>query len=108
MKTSSTFPTIPSSEITPRHLYLSRRDFLKAMGVVGGGTLLAACGLVPDKTAPQETDQAPGVTGSDEKHDERGDPANSYQDITHYNNYYEFTTDKQGVARLAENFKTSP
>ncbi|RME89310.1 MAG: protein-methionine-sulfoxide reductase catalytic subunit MsrP, partial [Anaerolineae bacterium] len=33
---------------------------------------------------------------------------NSYQDITHYNNYYEFTTDKQGVARLAENFKTSP
>jgi sulfoxide reductase catalytic subunit YedY len=37
-----------------------------------------------------------------------GDPANSYDDITHYNNYYEFTTDKGGVASLAQSFKTSP
>jgi sulfoxide reductase catalytic subunit YedY len=40
--------------------------------------------------------------------DELGDPANTFQDITSYNNYYEFTTDKAGVAELAKDFPTSP
>jgi len=40
--------------------------------------------------------------------DELGDPANSYEDITNYNNYYEFTTDKQGVASLAPKFNPNP
>src|SRR5512140_934919 len=42
------------------------------------------------------------------KPDELGDKVNTYDDITHYNNYYEFSTDKQSVAGLAEGFKTSP
>ncbi len=37
-----------------------------------------------------------------------GDPVNTFQDITNYNNYYEFTTDKEGVAPLSKNFKTTP
>jgi sulfoxide reductase catalytic subunit YedY len=37
-----------------------------------------------------------------------GDPLNSYEDITNYNNYYEFTTDKEGVAKLAPRFNPSP
>jgi sulfoxide reductase catalytic subunit YedY len=40
--------------------------------------------------------------------DERGDAATTYEAITNYNNYYEFTTDKEGVAGLAKSFKTSP
>ncbi len=32
----------------------------------------------------------------------------SYQDVTHYNNYYEFSTNKEAVAKLAEDFPTSP
>jgi methionine sulfoxide reductase catalytic subunit len=40
--------------------------------------------------------------------DELGDPVNSFKDITNYNNYYEFTTDKAGVAPAAAKFKTSP
>ena len=36
------------------------------------------------------------------------DVPNSFDEITNYNNYYEFTTDKTGVASLAKNFKTSP
>jgi sulfoxide reductase catalytic subunit YedY len=40
--------------------------------------------------------------------DELDDPVNSFRDITNYNNYYEFTTDKEGVARLAKDFPTSP
>jgi hypothetical protein len=32
-------------EITPEHVYRSRRQFLRLMGVVGAGTLVAACGV---------------------------------------------------------------
>ena len=44
---------IKSSEITPHSLYLSRREFLKAAGIVTGSALLAAC-------APKAT----GLAGS--------------------------------------------
>ena len=93
---------IKSSEITPRHLYLSRRDFLKAAGILSGSALLAAC-------APQaeETPVAPAPpVGS--KADEFGDPANSFEDITNYNNFYEFSTDKGAVNSLSKDFKTEP
>ena len=40
--------------------------------------------------------------------DELGSPLTSFEDISNYNNYYEFTIDKAGVARLAEGFPTSP
>lgn len=95
---------IQSSEITPYSLYLSRRDFMKAAGIAGGSVLLAAC--APD--AAQTT--APGVEMpvSSGQTDELGDPVNSFEDITNYNNYYEFTTDKGGVARLAPMFNPSP
>jgi len=101
------FKSIPikSSEITPYSQYLSRRDFLKAAGIVTGTTLLAACApkatetVMPATAAP---DLPKGLT------DELGDPTNSYDDITHYNNYYEFTTDKQGVANLATKFNPEP
>jgi sulfoxide reductase catalytic subunit YedY len=50
----------------------------------------------------------PGSTLPDGLVDELGDPANTFQDITNYNNYYEFTTSKEGVARMAQGFQTSP
>jgi sulfoxide reductase catalytic subunit YedY len=93
---------VKSSEITPYSLYLSRRDFLKAAGIVSGSALLAAC--APRGTSTPQTELP--VTA--EKHDELGDPANSFEDITNYNNYYEFTIDKQGVAGLAQKFKPEP
>lgn len=98
-----TYP-IKSSEITPKHVYLSRRNFLKAAGVIAGSAALAACG--PQSTGtPQNGATQPAAAG---KIDELGSPLNSFQDITHYNNYYEFSTDKEGVARLVGDFKTSP
>jgi len=94
---------IPSSEITPEPLFLNRRAFMKWSATVGGAALLAACGSNLESVAGVETPPpANSLT------DELGDPANSYQDITHYNNYYEFTTDKEGVASLAKDFPTSP
>ena len=102
--TQLNFPTIPSSEITPKHVYLSRREFIKMAGVIAGSAALASC--VPN--LPPATQTAPAKMTASSSQDELGDPVNSFQDITNYNNYYEFTTDKQGVASLAANFKTTP
>lgn len=96
---------IPSSEITPKELYLSRRDWLKAMGIVSAAALLAACAPKALQT-PVETG-AGGGSGPVPT-DELGDPANSFDEITNYNNYYEFSTDKQAVHRLSANFKSTP
>ena len=95
---------VKSSEITPYSQYLSRRDFLKAAGIVTGSALLAACAPRATGTAVPES-EAPVTSG---KMDELGDPANSFEDITNYNNFYEFTTDKEGVNRLSQGFKSDP
>lgn len=86
---------IPSSEITPKEVYLSRRDILKAAGFTGLAALLAAC-------APKvaSSPSAPGAA--------QMDTPNTLEDITHYNNYYEFSTDKVAVADLAADFKSRP
>ena len=95
---------VKSSEITPYSQYLSRRDFLKAAGIVTGSALLAACG--PDGTGTAvpvgEDVDFPAKT------DELGDPANSFEQITNYNNFYEFSTDKESVARLSQKFNPQP
>lgn len=89
---------VRSFEITPHSMYLSRREFMKAAGILTGSALLAGC-------APKITS---GVPSSSNKTDEFGDSLNSFEDITHYNNYYEFSTDKQAVASLAVDFKAKP
>ncbi|MEK7324076.1 MAG: protein-methionine-sulfoxide reductase catalytic subunit MsrP, partial [Chloroflexota bacterium] len=95
---------IPSSEITPEHIYLSRREFLKQMGIVTAGSLLlSACGA--KSTASPQADAGEAAGGLT---DELGDPATSYEAITNYNNYYEFSTDKESVAPLSKDFQTSP
>lgn len=112
---SQKFKSVPikSSEITPEHLYRSRRAFLKSMGLVGAGALLAACGTTENPAeAPTQAAELPAETQAAElpvssATDELGDPVNDYETITNYNNYYEFTTDKGGVARLAKDFKPS-
>jgi sulfoxide reductase catalytic subunit YedY len=91
---------VRSSEITPQSLYFSRRDFLKAAGMLTGSALLAACA----PTAIPEND----ATAFPMKKDEFGDPANSFEDITHYNNFYEFSENKLAVSKLSKDFKSKP
>ena len=95
---------VRSSEITPKEAYLSRRDFIKAAGVVAGSMALAAC-------APEVADTTPESLAVDTGAilmDELNDPANTLEEITNYNNYYEFSTNKEAVARLSEDFTTTP
>jgi sulfoxide reductase catalytic subunit YedY len=86
-------------EVTPKEIYLSRRKFLKSMGLVGLGAVLASCapalssGGVPGESAPTEILE---------------DALTDYDAITNYVNFYEFTTNKEGVARLAQDFVTDP
>jgi len=96
---------IRSSEITPKDTYLSRRDFMKAATVVTSAALLAACARSASGTDDSQN-AAPGPVSN--ATDELGDPVNTFEDITHYNNYYEFTVDKQEVAGMAKDFKTTP
>lgn len=100
---------IMSSEITPEDVYLNRRQFLKTMGVIGAGALvLAACGSETQSPDPSAVPTEEDIVTLPALSDELGDPANSYQEITNFNNYYEFTLDKGRVADLAKDFRTSP
>ncbi len=97
---------VRSSEITPKSLYLRRRDFIKAASILTGGALLAACAPTGG-SGPSPSDPA-SVALYKGKTDELGDPLNSYDDITNYNNYYEFSTAKDAVNPLSRNFKSRP
>ena len=104
---NTNYQSVPvnSSEITPYSYYFSRRDFLKAAGVMTGSTLFAACVPIATESAfSEEVPVAPTIIPTDEF----GDPANSFEDITNYNNYYEFSPDKLSVAPLSEKFNASP
>ena len=98
---------IRSSEITPERVYYNRRQFMKGVGALAlGAVAVAACGA---PSAPAGLSVASSDTaGSAALADERGDPANSFEEITNYNNFYEFTPDKQRVAQLARDYITRP
>ena len=114
---------VPSSEITPESLYLSRRDFLKAAGIVSATAFLAACGVAPNgpSSTPGGPTAVPGWSdvvptpsspvpddATGKTTDELGNKLNTLDEISNYNNYYEFSTAKDAVAPLSRNFKTSP
>ena len=99
---------IHPSEITPEHLYISRRRFIVGAGALAAGALItSACnrtGTPLPSAQPDFCDSAKAGASTDEL----GAPLTSCQDITHYNNYYEFSLGKEDVAQLAANFRTSP
>ena len=113
-----TQPVIPGSEITDEKLYVRRREFMRLMGtaavVAGASPLLQACsgdpvaadfagtdGLaVPPGQTPLPNVK-PKVVTTDEK-------LNSFEEITSYNNFYEFGVNKDDPQRHAGRMTTSP
>ena len=94
---------IPYSEVTPKSVYLNRRDFMKAAG--GVGVVLAAGRAVagPDSALAGTKLQ---YTKSDLS--TQGETLTPLKDITTYNNFYEFGTNKAQPAQNAGSFRTNP
>ena len=98
---------ISSSEITPKSLYFERRKFLAgtaAAGVVAlagraAGALLAPGSAWADGAKLNVTVKSPSSTT---------EKMNSLEEVTHYNNYYEFGTDKYSPAKYAQALHTRP
>jgi sulfoxide reductase catalytic subunit YedY len=108
-------PKIPSSEITPEHVYLSRReasfsrrDFVKGLGLAAGSMALAACGVSASPTPSGGTSDPNAGPSVSQNTDEIGDALTPFDAVTNYNNYYEFTVEKSDVAGMAQGFPTSP
>ena len=93
-----------SSEITSERDYLGRREFVRAAGLAAAAAVivpsaLAACTRGRDAAASGDVGD---VAGADD------DKPNSYEQITSYNNYYEFGTDKEDPKANAGAFKPQP
>jgi len=93
---------IPSSEITPENLFHGRREFIKHASAVLG--IAAAGTLIPGSASAFGAGASPQAKG---KYDTT-EKATPFEDITSYNNYYEFGTGKDDPARNAKNFKPKP
>ena len=96
------FPVPAASEITPRAIYERRREFLK---LLAAGT---AAAWIPDSVhaqgklakLPGAKSAVPGATVADK--------VTSYKDITTYNNFYEFGTEKDDPVAEAHRLRTRP
>jgi|ERR1700674_131126 len=100
-------PVLTYRDITPKSVYLDRRKFLRGMGLAGlavaGGSSLF--NIVSPSITAQATNKLTGLVKSPYDTDEKQTP---YNDVTHYNNFYEFGTDKSDPAKNSQNFRTSP
>ncbi len=105
-------PDIRSSEITDKKLYLNRREFIRAtsgtaaavaagVGVFGAAsTVLEAAQPAPHGRKFENVTKSP-LSTTDEK-------LNTWDQITTYNNFYEFGTDKESPSIYAKSLKTEP
>jgi len=108
---------ILAREVTPPNIYFNRRTFIKtgvaAATVVATG--LAYRRLNPVASGTVETAALAGLTkpadvpaaGGANSGFHVDEPQTSFENITHYNNFYEFTTDKESVAAASTRFTTA-
>jgi methionine sulfoxide reductase catalytic subunit len=98
---------VRSSEITPKSLYLSRRQFLAGAAVAGAAVV---GGLKLRETIAPSARALAGnkINGVQKSQFSTKETITPYQDVTHYNNYYEFGTSKTDPADMAKNFRTRP
>jgi methionine sulfoxide reductase catalytic subunit len=99
---------IKASEITEERHYLNRRKFIAAAGAVGASLGAAwAVGVVAPGVLRARSGRA-GDEGTESYAAQGEDKVNSYEDITSYNNYFEFGTDKEDPRKNAHTLRTRP
>ncbi len=97
----TTFKKIPSSEITPEHIYNDRRNFIKNLGLILSSSALSTftnTGFAALNTLPSFI----------QSKDHGNEKLTSFKDITSYNNYYEFGTSKSDPQDHAHLLKIDP
>src|SRR5256885_10646062 len=94
-------PDFPSSEITSQSVYLNRRRFLAGAAVAGAAvaTGLGLREIVEPSLVAGANTKIDGLQKSPFSTTEKQTP---YKDVTNYNNFYEFSTDKYEPAGLAK------
>src|SRR5690242_13873288 len=92
---------LKSSEITTESHYLNRREWIAAAGAIGVAAL--APKVVRALGAQQAKDSLGTPYGL-----QKDDKVTPWEDVTGYNNYYEFGTGKDEPARYAKPFKPKP
>lgn len=97
---------IPSSEITSQRLYLNRRSFIAGAGALVGAAV--AGGKLKEVLTPAESVEAGTKLDFTKSQYSTSEKQTPFNDITHYNNYYEFSTDKYEPAELSKNFNPRP
>jgi methionine sulfoxide reductase catalytic subunit len=97
---------IPSSEITPKQDYLNRRTFMR--GAAASAAVLAGERALRGVLHPGRVLAAEKLTTVKSQYSLTGDTPTPYEDITHYNNFYEFGVDKGDPAKNAGSLKTRP
>ena len=91
---------IPSSEITPEAVYLSRRKFIgQSSAVVAAGALAQSSLALPDSWI-EDNGYEPG--------EEIGEDITPEKHATSYNNFFEFGTRKQDPAAHAHQMTVEP
>jgi sulfoxide reductase catalytic subunit YedY len=98
---------IKAVEITPKELYMNRRQFIAgAAGLAGGpGAALAGFDLFGMPERAYAGEKLPNVKKTSYSTDEK---QNSFKDITSYNNFYELGVDKGDPAQNAKYLTTRP
>ena len=98
-------PGLTLADVTPKEVYFNRRKFLQGLGIAGAAAVAGErlySTLLPDVAyagTKLTTVKSPYTV------DEKITPIN---DVTHYNNFYEFGVDKGDPAKNSQNFRTSP
>ncbi|MDZ7779932.1 MAG: protein-methionine-sulfoxide reductase catalytic subunit MsrP [Gemmatimonadota bacterium] len=98
-------PKVPSSEITPEHVYVNRRKFIKAAALGAAGLAMepdALSGMIRPRQEQEIPERFRNMTS------ELDEELNSYEAITTYNNFYEFGTDKKDPHRNSGDFRPRP
>ena len=101
---------IKSSEITDRSLYLSRRLFIRGAALAGGAVATGAIYryFTNHGEVAQSGEKIADLQEAPPAAPRINEASTPYEDITHYNNFYEFSTDKLEVASKAKRFVTRP
>ncbi|MEP7347376.1 MAG: molybdopterin-dependent oxidoreductase, partial [Gemmatimonadaceae bacterium] len=98
---------IPSSEITPESEYRNRRAFLKEAGLLGVAAASLSLPRMARALEGSRSGQAQGTYPTTMGKDLKPE-LTPWEDVTTYNNYYEFGTDKSDPAQNAKNFRPKP